>query len=141
MKYYLVRCKHGHVGRDKYLPLNIPIAAESVEAAIKIARNKLGVKQDHPDWCLAKPTILTAEEYTQAKEIYYNHQYFKKRTRQNLDLFENELVKEPNYTSRNGFKTNKKLYLKKENLSDYKVKKNKELKKSQLKTKHNWEIE
>lgn len=116
MKYYLIKCKHGHVGRDKYLPINIPIAAESIEAAIKIARNKPGVKKDHPDWCLEKPKILTAEQYTQAIKTYFNHLYFRKRTRQNLDLFANDLVKEPNYTSRNGFKTNKKFIFKERRL-------------------------
>ena len=36
MKFYLIECKHGHVGRDKYLPLVMPVHADSVEQAIRL---------------------------------------------------------------------------------------------------------
>jgi hypothetical protein len=57
MKFYLIECKHGHVGRDKYLPLVIPIYAQNIDEAISIARIKPGVKKDHKDRqsvCLGK---------------------------------------------------------------------------------------
>lgn len=44
MKYYLVKCKFVHVGRNKYLPLSIPIAAISVKEASKKAKYFKGVK-------------------------------------------------------------------------------------------------
>ena len=134
MKFYLVTCKHGHVGRDKYLPLAIPIRAESMEKAIEIAKNKPGVKKDHPDWCLSKPRILSAEEYTEAKKTYHGHRYFQRRTRQNLHLFQDELVMEPNFTIHNKIKTNTKVWTKKEDLSKYKTKRIKEF--NQSYTKH-----
>ncbi len=130
MKFYLIECKHGHVGRDKYLPLVIPVQAENVEKAIEIAKLKPGVKKDHKDWCLKKPIVVDAATYEKAKETYYGHRYFKKRTRQNLDLFKGELVKEPNYTIRDKVKTNTKTYFKKKDLSKYKAKKIKELNQS-----------
>jgi hypothetical protein len=130
MKFYLIECKHGHVGRDKYLPLVIPVHADSVDQAIGIAKLKPGVKKDHKDWCLKKPLEVDAATYEKAKEAYFGHRYFKKRTRQNLDLFKGELVKEPNYTIRDKIKTNTKTYFKKKDLSKFKAKRIKELNQS-----------
>ncbi len=113
MKYFLVTCKHGHVGRDKYIPIDIPITAETVNDAIQIARNKGGVKRDHPDWCLAKPVEIDKEAYLKAKEQYINDPYFNNKTRQNLEFFKDRLVKEPNYTYQDKLKTNTKIYTKK----------------------------
>ena len=130
MKFYLIQCKHGHVGRDKYLPLVIPIYAQNVDEAISIARMKPGVKKDHKDWCLKKPREVDAGTYERAKEDYFNHRYFKRKTRQNLDLFKGELVKEANYTIRDKLKTNTKTYFKKKELSKFKAKRIKELNQS-----------
>ena len=130
MKFYLIQCKHGHVGRDQYLPLVIPIRAENIEEAIQIAKMKPGVKKDHKDWCLSIPREVDIHTFERAKESYYGHRYFMRRTRQNLELFKGELVKEPNYTIRDKLKTNTKTYFKKKDLSKFKAKRIKELNES-----------
>lgn len=121
MKYYLILCKHGHVGRDKYIPINIPIKAKSLEEALQIARSKGGVKRHHPDWCLGKPIEIDEARFLEEKIRYQNDPYFESKTRQNLHMFENRLVKEKNYTFDNKIKTNSKKFLKQKN-KDFKVK-------------------
>lgn len=141
IKFYLIQCKHGHVGRDKYLPLVIPIHAQNVDEAISIARMKPGVKIDHKDWCLKKPREVDAGTYERANEDYFNHRYFKRKTRQNLELFKEELVKEPNYTIRNKVKTNTKTYYKKQDPSKFKAKRIKEMNQSYTKKNASTEME
>ncbi|MGB4310913.1 MAG: hypothetical protein WBJ28_03775 [Bacilli bacterium] len=105
-KYYVVTCKFGHVGRDKYLPLDLPIRATSKKEASAKAKKTGGVKRDHPDWCLKGPTEITKEEYNELKAKLVNDPYWNKKTRQNTALFADKLIDEPNYTNRRGIKTN-----------------------------------
>lgn len=128
LKYFLITCKHGHVGRDKYIPISIPIKAMSVEAALRIARLKGGVKRDHPDWCLGKPIEIDEATFIEEKHRYQNDPYFKNKTRQNLHLFEERLVKEKNYTYKNKVKTNTKTFVKEKN-KEFKILKARTLKK------------
>lgn len=107
MKYFLVKCKFGHVGRDKYLPLNIPVCASSIKEASKNAKSFRGVKKDHKDWCLEEPTVISFERYQQEKENFRNDIYFEKKTRSRLNQFKDRLVDEPNYSRINGIKTNR----------------------------------
>lgn len=127
MKYYFVKCKFGHVGRDKYLPLIVPVIAENPKQASIIAKNIGGVKRDHKDWCLESPSEVSYEEYLVAKQRYLSDIYWNKRTRQNLNLFQHRLVDEPNYHRHNGIKTNKlEIITKKdESVNIFKQKKNK----------------
>ncbi len=113
MKHYLVRCKHGHVGRNKYLPLIIPVMAHnSREAALK-ARLRKGVKRNHKDWCLEIPKEVSKADYDCALQIYWSDPYWENKTRRNLSEFSDRLVDEPNYSSKNGLKTNTAKALKK----------------------------
>lgn len=112
MKYYLGKCKFGHVGRDKYLPLNIPVNASSIKEASKIAKSFRGVKKDHKDWCLEEPLEISYERYQQEIEKLRNDIYFEKKTRSRLIQFKGRLVDEPNYSRINGIKTNRKQYKK-----------------------------
>ncbi len=134
MKYYLVKCKFGHVGRNKYLPIVIPVIANSVKEASKYARHTGGVKKDHKDWCLEEPKEVDIIEYRQAKVTFDSDIYFEKHSRSRLYLFKNRLVKEKNYHRLNGIKTNKKTYVKKRNKSiiEYKCKRQEEIVKSKV---------
>jgi len=127
MSYYLVKCKFGHVGRDKYLPLIIALVAESAKEASNRARNIGGVKRDHKDWCLEGPYEVDYESFEIAREAYKNDIYFEKHSRSRLYLFKDRLVDEPNYTRINGIKTNAKSYYKFRDTSliDFKRKKEK----------------
>lgn len=50
---YAVKCKCGHVGRHRYMPITFPIIAESKKDAAKIARKISRVKHDHKDAILS----------------------------------------------------------------------------------------
>lgn len=127
MNYYLVKCKFGHVGRDKYLPLNVPIVAESVKKASERAKQVGGVKRDHKDWCLESPIQIEYEDYLDAFTAFRNDIYFEKHSRSRLHLFENRLVDEIQYTRHDKIKTNKKIYQKHRDrdVINFKVKKEK----------------
>ena len=129
MNYYLVKCKFGHVGRNKYLPLNVPVMAESIKEAIELARNIGGVKRDHKDWCLEVPVQITLEMYESQRILFKNDVYFQKHSRSRLWLFEDRLIDEPNYTRVNGIRTNRKIYLKSRDKESilYKQKREREL--------------
>ncbi|MGI6735011.1 MAG: hypothetical protein ACOX3C_02345 [Bacilli bacterium] len=105
-KYFVVTCKFGHVGRDKYLPLDLPIRAINKKEASAKAKKTGGVKRDHPDWCLKGPREITKEEYLRLREKLIKDPYWNKRTRQNTALFADRLIDEPNYTNIRGIKTN-----------------------------------
>lgn len=126
MSYYLVNCKFGHVGRNKYLPLEIPIIASSVKEASVIAKKCRGVKKNHKDWCLEVPKEVSYDTYKIAFEVYHNDVYFEKHSRSRLELFEERLVDEPNYTIYRDRKTNRIIHIKKRNLETIKYKKMKE---------------
>lgn len=112
MYYYLVKCKFGHVGRNKYLPLEIPISATSMKEASLIARKVRGVKKNHKDWCLDLPKLVSYQDYLNALDAYRKDIYFEKHTRSRIELFEERLENEPNYSIYKDKKTNKKTYLK-----------------------------
>jgi hypothetical protein len=38
MKYFLITAKHGHVGSNMYLPIVIPVSAETLEEAVRVTR-------------------------------------------------------------------------------------------------------
>lgn len=105
-RYYLITCKFGHVGRDKYLPLVVAVRARSAKEASNFARNIGGVKKDHKDWCLEEPREVDEATYNAAFAAFTNDPYWDKKTRANLKHFRDRLVDEPNYTRHRGIKTN-----------------------------------
>jgi len=127
MKNFLVKCKFGHVGRNKYLPLIVPVKAETAKEASEFAKRVHGVKKDHKDWCLEEPVDVNCEVYEEAKRVFLNDIYFEKKSRSRIFLFENRLIDETNYSRINGVKRNKKIYTKKRTKSvvEYKNKKDK----------------
>jgi hypothetical protein len=52
-KLYVVSVKGGHVGRHRYMPIDMPIKATSKKEAAAIARARPRVKHDHPDAILS----------------------------------------------------------------------------------------
>jgi hypothetical protein len=46
---YVVTAKCGHVGKDKYIPIDFPIQASSMKEAAEIVRNRPRVKHHHKD--------------------------------------------------------------------------------------------
>ncbi|HZJ89186.1 MAG TPA: hypothetical protein VFD05_00690 [Bacilli bacterium] len=105
-RYYLITCKFGHVGRDKYLPLVVPVKARDAKEASDCARNVGGVKKNHKDWCLEEPREVDEATFSAALEAFRNDPYWDKKTRSNKKLFRDRLVDEPNYTRHRGIKTN-----------------------------------
>lgn len=126
MYYYLVKCKFGHVGRNKYLPLEIPILANSMKEASLIAKKVRGVKKNHKDWCLELPKVVSYEDYKKALETYRKDIYFEKHTRSRIELFEGRLENEPNYSIHRDRKTNKRNYVKHRDKDTIQYKRNKQ---------------
>lgn len=112
MKYYLVKCKFGHVGRHKFLPLDVPVKAKSLKDAANNVKNCRGIKRNHKDWCLEVPKEVTYENYIEAIYIFKNDIYFEKKTRSRIKLFNDRVLDEPNYIRKNGIKGNCHLNLK-----------------------------
>ena len=67
-KYYIVKAKCGHVGRDKYIPIDFPIMAKNKKEAAAIVRKKSRVKKNHKD------AILSVIEVD--KTIFDNQQFY-----------------------------------------------------------------
>ena len=86
--YYLVSCKCGHVGRDKYIPINFAVIAENGEEAAYIARYIPRVKHDHKD-AILDVRCITLEEFLEIKEINDNDPYLKCHSRQEQNLIVN----------------------------------------------------
>jgi hypothetical protein len=127
MKYFLVKVKMGHVGRNKYLLMDLPIRARDMKQAVQNARQHGGVKRDHKDWCLEKPREISYEEYCQKKSITYSDEYWQNKTRSRLGLYEDRIVEEANYRHWKDMKTNTQIFIKTrdENSIKYKVRKEK----------------
>ena len=53
MRYYIVTCKCGHVGRNKYIPIDFAVKADSASDAAARARQLPRVKHDHKDAILS----------------------------------------------------------------------------------------
>lgn len=97
MKYYLIEVKMGHVGRNKYLPMILPIKATDLDEAIHKAKNHGGVKRNHKDWCLSKPIEVTYADYVKQELLTYSDSYWNNKTKRHLDDFIDRLIDEPHY--------------------------------------------
>lgn len=126
MNYYIIKVKMGHVGRNKYLPMDLAIKAKNGKEAAMIAKNHPGVKRNHKDWCLTIPKKVSLEKYLKQVEINKNDPYWNKETRRNLNQFKSRIVEEKNYKRINGIKTNTKIIVKKtpKKVKIFKIKKN-----------------
>lgn len=127
MAYFLVKCKFGHVGRNMFLPMYVPVEASDSKEASRIAWLHPGVKKQHKDWCLEVPEEVDHGRYVDELDRYRQDIYWQKKTRSRLNLFKERLVKEVNYTRIRDVKTNKKKVFKtKSQLELYKIKRYRE---------------
>lgn len=61
-RYYKVKCKCGHVGRNYYIPIDFPVVASNGREAAKIARDFPRCKHHHKD-CILEVVEISKEEY------------------------------------------------------------------------------
>ena len=75
MKYFLVKCKCGHVGLGKCVEKEFPIAANSKKDAAAIARRKGRVKH-HDKYAIRDVKEITFEQYQEQVKIHDADEYF-----------------------------------------------------------------
>lgn len=76
LKYFRVTAKCGHVGKNKYIPVEFPIQAKDRKEAAKIARNIPRVKHDHKD-AILECVEISYEEWEILQFINNNDKYLK----------------------------------------------------------------
>ena len=67
MRYYMVTAKCGHVGRDRYIPIDFPVRADSAREAAAAARLLPRVKHHHKDAILSVVEISCGDYYEQCR--------------------------------------------------------------------------
>lgn len=67
-RYYKVKCKCGHVGRNYYIPIDFPVVASNGREAAKIARNFPRCKHHHKD-CILEVVEISKEDYVQLQTL------------------------------------------------------------------------
>lgn len=75
MKYFLVKCKCGHVKLGKYVEKDFPIAANNKKEASAIARRKGRVKH-HDKYAIKDNKEITYEEYLEQVKIHEADEFF-----------------------------------------------------------------
>ena len=99
-RFFIVKTKCGHVGRNFYIPISFPIKARSKTEAASIARQIPRVKHDHKD------AIISVEEvdqitYENQQESNDNDPYLTVHTKCEQDkimpLISYRLIEDPHY--------------------------------------------
>ena len=75
MRYYCVKAKCGHVGRNNYIEKNFYVKAENGKEAALIVRNKPRVKHHQKD-AIIDVLEISLEKYVLGKKIMENDDYF-----------------------------------------------------------------
>lgn len=75
MKYYCVKAKCGHVGRNNYIEKNFYVKAENSKEAAFVVRNKPRVKHHQKD-AIIDVIEISLEKYVLGKKIMENDDYF-----------------------------------------------------------------
>ncbi len=103
MRYFLVKCKCGHVGRGKCVEKTFPIYAHSKKEAAAIARAKGRVKH-HDKYAIRDVKEITFEEYKEQVKInesdgYLNVSSVQEQRRICPDIYDQVIVEEepPSY--------------------------------------------
>lgn len=103
MKYFLVICKCGHVGRGKYVEKTFPIYAHNKKEAAAIGRAKGRVKH-HDKYAIRDVKEITFEEYKAQVKInesdgYLNVSSVQEQRRTCPDIYDQVIVEEepPSY--------------------------------------------
>lgn len=99
-KYFIVRCKCGHVGKNKYILIDFPVCAYSgSEAAFKV-RYMPRVKHNKK-YAIVSVTKVSFKEYIIQREINDNDPYLKSHSKQEQNLKCTNLYKRINYRTDN----------------------------------------
>ena len=97
MRYYCVKAKCGHVGRNNYIEKNFYVKAENGKEAALIVRNKPRVKHHQKD-AIINVIEISLEEYVLGKKINEKDDYFhihdSSTQRKIHAVNENEIIKE-----------------------------------------------
>lgn len=104
-KYYAVKCKCGHVGRDCYIPIEFAVIASSKKEAAEIGRNIPRCKHHHKD-CILNVRELSYQEYIKLNKDNANDPYLHCKSIQEQSLFDlsDRLVADPHYRDENSRK-------------------------------------
>ncbi len=87
MKYYIVKAKCGHVGRNKYIVIDFPVAAETGKEAAQKARYFPRVKHDQKD-AIINVIEVSYDEYIECLENNNNDMYLKCKNKQEQNRIE-----------------------------------------------------
>lgn len=87
MKYYIVKAKCGHVGRNKYIVIDFPVIAETGKEAAKKARKYPRVKHDQKD-AIINVIEVSYDEYLECLENNNNDMYLKCKNKQEQNRIE-----------------------------------------------------
>lgn len=97
MRYYCVKAKCGHVGRNNYIEKNFYVRTENGKDAALIVRNKPRVKHHQKD-AIINVIEISLEEYVLGKKINEKDDYFhihdSSTQRKIHAVNENEIIKE-----------------------------------------------
>lgn len=97
---YAVKCKCGHVGRHRYMPIEFAVIALSKKEAAKIARQIPRVKHNHKDAILGVRQ-LSERQYQKLIEVNNDNPYLKIKSKYQQkeidDYIDNHAVFESNY--------------------------------------------
>ena len=118
MKYYLVTAKCGHVGRDKYIPIDFPIQAENGKDAARYARNIRRVKHDHKD-AILRVVEVSQEKYEEQMIINSYDPYLNVKSKYQQNNFKDEIMQRTLFDSH----SIKKIYRRKRDSVEYRLKK------------------
>jgi len=117
LKFFIVRAKCGHVGRQHYVPIDFPIRAKDAKEAAEIIRITGRVKHNHKDAILEVASV-SKYEYINQKSDNQNDPYLNVRSKHEqlkvLDQIKDRFIKDPNYLP---VKNKKRITSKKNDLS------------------------
>ena len=89
-KLYVVSVKGGHVGRHRYMPIDMPIKATSKKEAATIARSRPRVKHDHPDAILSVSHV-TEEVFMETVRKNREDPYLNVRSKHEQKMFQDQI--------------------------------------------------
>lgn len=97
MKYFIVQVKCGHVGTNRYIPIDFPITAATASEAAQEVRMFPRVKHNHPDAILSVMAVSIDDYYRQLEANNndpYLHIKSKYQQKAILPLIEERIVYE-----------------------------------------------
>jgi len=97
---FIVSVKGGHVSKEYYYPMHVPIKATSKKEASDVARVLPRVKKDHKDVVLGIRKV-SKREFQKQIDINKEDPYYQVRSRREqskyMDIIHDKLIKDPHY--------------------------------------------